>query len=70
MGCEGGFVYWSIKLGDMKTVYIVCEYSDYGLIDMSEARAFDTLEAAEAVAVAAIETKGYRLDVITLNVEK
>jgi hypothetical protein len=54
----------------MKTVYIICEYSDYGLIDMSEARAFDTLEAAEAVAVAAIETKGWRLDIITLNVEK
>jgi hypothetical protein len=54
----------------MKKVYIVCEYSDYGLIDMSEARAFDTLEAAEAVAVEELETKGYRLDVITLNVEK
>ena len=53
----------------MKTVYIVCEYSDYGLIDMSEARAFDTLEAAEAVAGAAIETKGYRLDVIALEIE-
>jgi hypothetical protein len=54
----------------MKKVYIVCEYSDYGLVDMSEARAFDTLEAAEAVAVADVKTKGYRLDVITLEIEK
>jgi hypothetical protein len=37
---------------------------------MSEARAFDTLEAAEAVAMANMKTKGYRLDVITLEIEK
>jgi hypothetical protein len=30
----------------MKKIYIVCEYSDYGLVDMSEAKAFDTFEAA------------------------
>lgn len=53
----------------MKKVYIVCEYSDYGLVDMSEAKAFDTFEAAEAAAIAAIETKGWRLDIITLDIE-
>ena len=42
----------------MKKVYIVCEYSDYGLMDMSEARAFNTFEAAEAAAVAAKISKG------------
>jgi hypothetical protein len=54
----------------MKKIYIVCEYSDYGLIDMSEAKAFTTLEAAEAAALAAKETKGWVMDVITLDVEK
>jgi hypothetical protein len=53
----------------MKKIYIVCEYSDYGLVDMSEARAFDTFEAAETAAIAAIETKGWRLDIITLDIE-
>lgn len=51
----------------MKKVYIVCEFSDYGLIDMSEAKAFDTFEEAEAAAVATKETKGYMMDVITLD---
>jgi hypothetical protein len=54
----------------MKKVYIVCEYSDYGLVDMSEAKAFDTLEAAEAEATAAIETKGWKLDIIILDMGK
>ena len=64
MGWVDGFVYWGIKLGDMekKKIYIVTEQLDYGLYDMSNARAFEN----ELDATLAAELGG--LDIVVLEV--
>jgi hypothetical protein len=64
MGWVNGFVYWGIKLGDMekKKIYIVTEQLDYGLYDMSNARAFEN----ELDATLAAELGG--LDIVVLDV--
>jgi hypothetical protein len=62
MGWVDGFVYWGIKLGDMKKIYIVTEQLDYGLYDMSNARAFEN----ELDATLAAELGG--LDIVVLDV--
>jgi hypothetical protein len=64
MGWVDGFVYWGIKLGDMekKKIYIVTEQLDYGLYDMSNARAFEN----ELDATLAAELGG--LDIVILEV--
>jgi hypothetical protein len=64
MGWVDGFVYWGIKLGDMekKKIYIVTEQLDYGLYDMSDARAFEN----ELDATLAAELGG--LDIVILEV--
>jgi hypothetical protein len=51
-----------IKLGDMKKIYIVTEQLDYGLYDMSDARAFEN----ELDATLAAELGG--LDIVILEV--
>jgi hypothetical protein len=51
-----------IKLGDMKKIYIVTEQLDYGLYDMSNARAFEN----ELDATLAAELGG--LDIVILEV--
>ena len=64
MGWVDGFVYWGIKLGDMekKKIYIVTEQLDYGLYDMSDARAFEN----ELDATLAAELGG--LNIVILDV--
>ena len=46
-------------------IYLVGEYSDYGLFDMSDAKAFKSYEDAKAYAESLY---GYHLDIIELNV--
>jgi hypothetical protein len=51
-----------IKISDMKKIYIVTEQLDYGLYDMSNARAFEN----ELDATLAAELGG--LDIVVLEV--
>jgi hypothetical protein len=46
-------------------IYLVGEYSDYGLFDMSEAKVFSSYEDAKAYAES---HSGYHLDVIEFKV--
>ena len=50
-------------------VYIVYEFSDYGLWDMSEGKVFATLEAAKAYSDEYKKRLGYELDISEWDVE-
>jgi hypothetical protein len=50
-------------------VYIVYEFSDYGLLDMSNGKIFATLEAAKVYSDEYLERVGYGLDISEWDVE-
>ena len=50
-------------------VYIVYEFSDYGLWDMKEGKVFSTLEAAEVYSNEYAKKWGYNLDISEWEVE-
>jgi len=50
-------------------VYIVYEFSDYGLWDMENSKVFSTLEKAEAYSNEYRERVGYGLDISEMEVE-